>query len=230
MFSISSGNDAEYKPEFVNNYELGAKSTLPGGAVYLAAAAFFLDYTDLQVNQLVNVGGVPTFTTSNAAEAESWGLELEATWEPTDALRFTAAYGYLNGEFSDFQNATSSGEDYSGNQLPEAPEHSLSLNGDYRNTLTDTMDFVVHADTSYRSKLYFSPSNDPDYTQDAVTLLNARIGIAASDDSWSLMLWGRNLTDETYAVSRSAGVIIPGQQIQSLGAPRTWGVELRARY
>lgn len=230
VFSISPTNDNEYRPEFVNNYELGAKSTLAGGAVYVAAAAFFLDYTDLQVNQLVNVGGVPTFTTSNAAEAESWGVELEATWEATDALRFTAAYGYLNGEFSDFQNATSSGADYSGNRLPEAPEHSLSLNGDYRNRLSDTLDFVAHADTSYRSELYFSPGNDPDYSQDAVTLVNSRIGIAASDDSWSLMLWGRNLTDETYAISRSAGVIIPGQQIQSLGAPRTWGVELRARY
>ncbi len=230
VFSINSGDDAEYKPEFVNNYELGAKSTLAGGAVYLAAAAFFLDYTDLQVNQLVNVGGVPTFTTSNAAEAESWGIELEGTWEATENLRFTAAYGYLDGEFSDFQNATSSGADYSGNRLPEAPEHSLSFNGDYRASLTEALDFVAHADTSYRSELYFSPGNDPDYMQDAVTLVNSRIGIAASDDSWSLMLWGRNLTDETYAVSRSAGVIIPGQQIQSLGAPRTWGVELRARY
>ena len=61
VFSISPTNDNEYRPEFVNNYELGAKSTLAGGAVYVAAAAFFLDYTDLQVNQLVNVGGVPTF-------------------------------------------------------------------------------------------------------------------------------------------------------------------------
>jgi iron complex outermembrane recepter protein len=230
VFSINAGSDAEYKPEFVNNYELGAKSTLADGTVYLAAAAFFLDYTDLQVNQLVTIGGVPSFTTSNAAAAESWGLELEATWEPIDALRFTAAYGYLHGEFSDFQNATSAGEDYSGNSLPEAPEHSLSINGDYRRSMTSSLDFVLHADASYRSEMYFSASNDSDYTQDAVTLLNSRIGIAASDDSWSLMLWGRNLSDEAYAVSRSSGVIIPGQQIQSLGAPRTFGVELRARY
>ena len=132
--------------------------------------------------------------------------------------------------FRTSRTQTSSGADYSGNRLPEAPEHSLSLNGDYRNRLSDALDFVAHADTSYRSELYFSPGNDPDYSQDAVTLVNSRIGIAASDDSWSLMLWGRNLTDETYAISRSAGVIIPGQQIQSLGAPRTWGVELRARY
>jgi iron complex outermembrane recepter protein len=230
VFSISGTNDAEYRPEFVNNYELGAKSTFADGAVYLAAAAFFLDYSDLQVNQLVTVGGVPAFTTSNAAAAESWGLEVEATWVPTDALRVTAAYGYLNGEYSDFQNANSSGADYSGNKLPQAPEHSLSINGDYRRPLSGMLDFVLHADTSYRSEMYFSPSNDPDYTQDGVTLFNSRIGIAASDDSWSLMLWGRNLSDETYAVSRSGGVIIPGQQIQSFGAPRTLGVELRARY
>ncbi|WP_169711845.1 TonB-dependent receptor [Henriciella litoralis] len=230
VFSISPTDSAEYSPEFVNSYELGAKSSFANGTLYGAAAVFFLDYTDLQVNQLINVGGVPTFTTSNAAEAESWGIELEGNWMPIEDLVLTASYGYLNGEYSDFENATSAGADYSGNTLPEAPEHSASLAGNYRHPLTSALDFTLHGDANYRSEVFFSASNEPDYTQDAVTLVNARIGVAAADDSWSVTLWGRNLTDETYAVGRSAGVIIPGQQIQSLGAPRTVGIELRGKF
>ncbi len=229
-FSITPTDDAEYDPEFVNNYEIGAKSSFADGAVYVSAAAFLLKYSDLQVNQLVNVGGVPTFTTSNAAKAESWGLEFEGSWRPVDTVRLGLAYGYLNGEFDDFQNATSSGDDYSGNKLTEAPAHTLSLNGDFRQPLTGAIDLVAHADMSYRSKLYFNPANNPDYVQDGVALANMRAGFAATDDSWSVVMWVRNLTDKDYAVSRSAGVIIPGQQIQSLGAPRTWGVELRGRF
>lgn len=229
-FSITPTDDAEYAPEFVNSYEIGAKSSFADGAVYVAAAAFLLDYKDLQVNQLINVGGVPTFTTSNAAKAESWGIELEGSWRPVDQLDLGVSYGYLNGEFDDFQNATSGGDDYSGNRLPEAPKHTLSVNGDFRQPLSGAIDFVGHADMTYRSALFFDASNNPDFVQDGVALVNLRAGLAASDDSWSIVMWARNLTDETYAVSRSGGVIIPGQQIQSLGAPRTWGVELRGRF
>ena len=229
-FSITATDDAEYAPEFVNNYEVGAKSSFADGKFYIAAAAFLLKYRDLQVNQLINVGGVPSFTTSNAAKAESWGIELEASWSPVEQLRLGAAYGYLDGEFKDFQNATSAGADYTGNTLTEAPKHTLSVNGDFRQPLSSEIDFVAHADMSYRSSLFFSASNDPDYTQDDVALVNLRGGFASPEDHWSVVMWVRNLADETYAVSRSAGVIIPGQQIQSLGAPRTWGVELRGRF
>jgi len=230
VFSITPNDNAEYDPEFVNSYEAGVKTTLAGGAVYLAGSVFWLDYSDLQVNQLINIGGVPTFTTSNAATAEASGIELEGLWQVTGALSFSGSYSFLDATFEDFTNATSAGADYSGNDLPQAPDHTLSLAADFNTPVAEGMEFVAHADLSYRSSLFFGPENNPAYSQDDVTLINARVGFTFQDDRWSVMLWGRNIGDETYAVSRSAGVIIPGQQIQALGAPQTWGVELRGRF
>ncbi len=48
-----------------------------------------------------------------------------------------------------------------------------------------------------------------------------------ADAGWSLFLWGRNLTDKDYAITRDDGVLVPGQITQSLATPRTYGIEAR---
>jgi len=88
VFSIAPSDDAEFQPEFVNSYEIGVKSAPQGTGLYVAGSAFWLDYTDLQVNQLSLVGGIPTFATSNAASAEAWGIELEGKRVPVNIETF----------------------------------------------------------------------------------------------------------------------------------------------
>lgn len=227
-FSITPTDDAEFAPEFVDSYELGYKTNLAGGAMYFAGSVFWLDYTDLQVNQLRNVGGIPTFTTSNAASAESFGIELEARWRPSANFSLTGAYAYLDASFNDFVDATAGGADYTGNRLPQAAEHSASISADFRSPLSDGIDLVIHGDATYRSEIFFGPSNEADFSQEGYALLNARAGLDLGD--WSVMAWGRNLTDETYATYRGGGVIDPTQRLQALGAPRTWGIELRGEF
>ncbi|UPT62783.1 MAG: TonB-dependent receptor [Hyphomonadaceae bacterium JAD_PAG50586_4] len=225
-FSITPTDDAEFAPEFVDSYEFGYKRN--AGALYFAGSIFWLDYTDLQVNQLRNVGGIPTFTTSNAASAESYGIELEARWRPSESFSLSGAYAYLDASFNDFVDATSGGADYTGNVLPQAAQHSASISADFRSPLSSGIDLVLHGDANYRSEMFFGPDNDADFSQDGYALLNARAGLDLG--SWSVMAWGRNLTDETYTTYRGGGVIDPSQRLQALGAPRTWGIELRGQF
>jgi iron complex outermembrane receptor protein len=227
-FSITPADDAEFAPEFVNSYELGYKTSTAGGALYFASSIFWLDYSDLQVNQLRNVGGIPTFTTSNAASAESYGLELEARWRASENFSLSGSYAYLDASFNDFVDATSGGADYTGNVLPQAAEHSAAISADFRSPLSSEIDLVLHGDASYRSEIFFGPSNDAAFSQDGYALLNARAGVDFGP--WSVMAWGRNLTDETYAMYRGGGVIDPTQRLHALGAPRTWGIELRGQF
>ena len=63
-----------FRPEFVKSYEAGAKITGFDQRLRFNAAAFFTDYTDLQVLALIGVAP----TTQNAAEAEIQGFELGA--------------------------------------------------------------------------------------------------------------------------------------------------------
>ncbi len=225
VFSITPTDDARYDPEKVDSYELGLKSTLLDGAARLNVALFSLDYKDLQVNQLVLVGGVPRFQTSNAATAESKGAEVEFQWQATEGLLLSASYGYTDANFKSFKNANSAGDDYSGNVLPYAAKNSIHAAATYAAPIGGSLTLQGRVEGNWRDHVYFDPSNDPIATQDGYTTVDARVELSAQA-GWSVALWGRNLTDETYALARTAGVIVPGQYTQQLGAPRTYGIEV----
>lgn len=72
-----------FAPEQVDSYEVGYKGSLMDGALYVALAGFYADYTDVQIPGSVacNAGGVQTFCgiVSNAGKATFKGLEFEST-------------------------------------------------------------------------------------------------------------------------------------------------------
>jgi len=92
------------------SYEIGSKSTLLDGAMVFNAALFYQDYSDKQVgvSRFNPVTGTDVGGIENAAEAEIWGLELEANWQVTDRLSLYGGYSYVNSEYSDFVLETSS--------------------------------------------------------------------------------------------------------------------------
>ena len=91
-------NDADprFRPEFVNAFELGTKNTLAGGRVQLSASAFYYDYKDYQVSQIVDRA-----TLNENFDATLYGLDLEAAWQATDRLRLNANLGFLKTRIAD---------------------------------------------------------------------------------------------------------------------------------
>jgi iron complex outermembrane receptor protein len=79
----------DFKPEFVNAYELGTKNTLLDGALTLNGDVFFYDYTGYQISQIVDRTSV-----NLNFNATVDGAELEATYEPLPGLKFSFAGGY----------------------------------------------------------------------------------------------------------------------------------------
>ena len=71
---------------------------------------------------------------------------------------------------------------------------------------------------------------DPQKLQDAYTLVNARFGIGSANRSWTLELWGQNLTDETYSQVGFDAPLQTGSWNAFLGAPRLYGLTLRLAY
>ncbi|MGE5565074.1 MAG: TonB-dependent receptor domain-containing protein [Parcubacteria group bacterium] len=81
----------EFRPEFVNAFELGTKNTLLGGALVLNATGFFYDYRDYQVSKIVD----RTANNENF-DAKVWGVELEGLFQPNAHLRLNGSIGYLD--------------------------------------------------------------------------------------------------------------------------------------
>ena len=61
-------------------------------------------------------------------------------------------------------------------------------------------------------------------------MLNASVDIGGSDDSWSLMLWGRNLTDHESLILAFPTTASPGSYSGYPNQPRTYGITLRTEF
>jgi iron complex outermembrane receptor protein len=229
VFSVTATDDAQYRPEKVTSYELGLKTELLERRLRLNLAAFYMDYSDLQQNQLITGGGgIARFQTSNAAAAHSTGIEIDAAARIGRDAQITGAYGYTDAEFDSYPNATAAGADFTGNRLPFAPRHTASLAGEWSPALSGTLRLFTRGEVAYRSRIFFGSDNS--FSDDDLILVNARLGIGPDSDAWRLTLWARNLINARHALNRAAGAIVPLQVIQVLGAPRTFGVEARLRF
>lgn len=102
-----------FKPEYVNAFEIGTKNSFDGGRFTLNATAFYYDYKDYQISQIVD-----RIAFNENFNASSYGLEFEAAWRPSRAFRVDANLGYLrtrlkDGEQSiDVMNRTQGNEDW----------------------------------------------------------------------------------------------------------------------
>jgi outer membrane receptor protein involved in Fe transport len=88
---IQVAHPMTFAPEFVDAFELGTKNTLFDGALTVNADAFYYNYENYQISQIVDRTSI-----NLNFDAHVKGAELEATWEPLPGLRFNFAGGYEN--------------------------------------------------------------------------------------------------------------------------------------
>jgi outer membrane receptor protein involved in Fe transport len=86
-----TGISPNFKPEFVNSFEIGTKNSLFNRRLTLNLTGFYYDYSNYQIAQGVNM----TIATQNV-NATVKGLEFEAIFQPVRGLRFDTQIGYLD--------------------------------------------------------------------------------------------------------------------------------------
>ncbi|WP_299322566.1 TonB-dependent receptor [Parasphingopyxis sp.] len=218
-----------FAPEFVWTYEAGFNSMFADRRVILNGAAFYSDYTNLQLLSVTSdpQGGIVALV-ENAGKARIVGFELELTAMPVPGLRFDAGLGYLDAEYRQLDaSVTSITLD---DDLVKTPEWSFSIGAQYTADLSDDWQLMLRADYAYRSTVQHVPDNNPLLEQSGYGLLNARIAFGPSDESWELAVFGTNLTDELYIANGLSQADTLGTTDVTYGRPREWGVSLSARF
>ncbi|HZD51906.1 MAG TPA: TonB-dependent receptor, partial [Woeseiaceae bacterium] len=101
-----------FHPETVKSWEVGLKSSWLDDRVTSSIAAFRGDYEDVQIPGSVGFdsdgdGVVDSFVgiTSNAADADINGVELEGAAQLAEPLSFSWSIGYIDAEFNEFIDA-----------------------------------------------------------------------------------------------------------------------------
>lgn len=211
-----------FDPETVTAYELGAKTPLFGRALQLRTALFKMDFEGFQLNTYDGT----IFTVSNAGEVNSQGIEFESTLSAFEFVRLRAAY-----TFSDtvYGPATADAA-LRGKQLTNAPKHTGQLGVDFRHPfLWDGSDIVANLVGRYQSTVNTGADLHPAKEQKGFPLFNARVGVTLPAD-FEVSLWGANVTDQHYNIVIFNAPSQSGSFVGSVGAPRTFGIDLRKRF
>ncbi len=236
--TITPQKSTEFGGEFVQSYEVGEKATLFNRKLLLNATFFYQDFTDFQLNTFNGL----VFVVDSVPEITSKGLDTDFYWFPIHNLSFQGGltvadtrYDLSGAELADLIARTGF-QGSRGSRLSLAPLYSASLSSTYTYDINDDYKVRFNAGFKFSSNYNTGSDLDPDKQQKDFWLMNARVAFAPRDDRWSLEVWAENLFDRDYKqVAFDSGY----QNVPSnatgvldafLGAPRTFGVTVRARY
>ena len=218
------GLQPAFRPETLNNYEIGLKSTLFDRRLRVNVSAFYYDYTNLQVSLVEGVA----LETKNAASATIKGLEAEITALPTPDLTLTLNASYLDSAYQKFTDTDPARPllgpiNVAGNELDNAPKAKINFQAEYRITLQNRQ-IIPRIDVTWTDRTYFSPFNLDAVSQPSWFMLNADVRYVISGSGWSFDAYVKNLTDVTYVVGATASTALLGAPVVGqYGAPRTFG-------
>ncbi len=190
-----------YTPEHSWTYELGGRCEMFERRLSLTFALFYTHVNNIQIIQLLDQGTSGRIVT-NAGKSSSKGVELSLRYNPTKNFTLFTEYGFADAHFANYLTTKKEGRkdvkvDYSGNYIPFAPQHTLSIGasyvynfkyGSFINRLIANMQYTG------AGKIYWTEDNS--VYQPFYGLTNA--SITAEKGSFALELWGKNIFDKKY--------------------------------
>ena len=228
-----------FDPEYVDNIEVGFKSSLLDGAMTLNAAYFYSDYTDKQESVLVPRGLADVATiVRNAATEEISGIEVDLSWQITQNWFVRANYGYLDASYDNFMADIDGGAaieptDNSYMRPRNTPENSFGITttytaavgpGNLQGVLAYRYRDSIEVDLV--SQVPTKPVSPADSggigSMGSIYDLSAQISYMFSDDRYRVTVYGKNLTDERELLTQTIGGIATRGYWND---PRTYGVE-----
>ena len=183
----------EFDSEDLIELEAGIKGR--SGALGYQIAAFYDRRRDQQVKSSivrVRADGSTEFIdfNGNAAKGTNSGVEVSFDWQVNENFELFGTLGLLDAEFDSFINEV--GDDLSGRAQAHAPDYTAHFGGRLL-----AGDWTLQLDTSLKDSYFFSDGHNVDGNSD-YALINGSVNWQR--DRLGVRLWGRNLTDEDYAV------------------------------
>ena len=224
-----------YQPEMVDSYEIGLKGSAFDRRLSFSSAIFYNDYTDQQVTtQVPAVGGIASFV-DNVGSSKFFGAEFEGSVVLTDSLTANVAIGYLDSKFEEFLRynlTTQKYEDISSQVvLQNAPKWTGYLGLTWRGDVAGGS-LAVTPSVSYRDDYSQFEFPNPVLDQDAFALVDLSAVWTDPSRTWTVGVYGKNLTDEEYRVGgyNFAGAAYNNSLIGYYGPPRTVTASLQYKF
>ena len=233
----------EFDAETSESYEVGMKAEFPDQALRLNVALHMTDYSDLQVNTFNGTG----FNLRNAGTAETYGGEVELTWQATETLQITSSYARTISDYGSFDQGncwlaspfrgvvdpggdgtlTPAFCDRAGAKISPNPEDFFIITARQEFTISDGITGFVLGEYNFVGEQFMESSNDPYEFQDSYNLINLRAGLILEEYGVEVTAWGRNVTNTEYYGTNFDPPIQEGKLNAYQRDPATYGVTAR---
>lgn len=236
--------DVVFDAETSDAFELGMKADFPEQAMRVNVALHRTDTEDLQTISFQGNG----FALDNAGVAETYGVEADVYWQPTDSTSLTFGYAYNNAEYAEFESGPcwvgtpwhtgepdpgDNGEgvcDRSGNPVSSNPENVFVFSANQEFSIGSSTTGFVYGEYIYTDERMTDVNNDPEKLDGSYYLLNLRAGITLENYDLQITLWGRNVTDQEYTNTIADSVVQDGKFNAYHAEPATWGITARKNF
>lgn len=237
-YNIGSSQRTPYEPEEIWSYESGVKTILFDDHLQFNASAFLYDYTNLQAQD--SIANQPIIR--NVGKAEVKGAEIEFAALLSEVFRVDGSVTYLDAIFTEgvlseplrpapLTDAPGSTlRDLNGLRLPRAPEWKMNI-GAQADFAAFGGDLTLRADYAWQDEIFFTVFNINAASQQSYGVVRARATYSPVHGRYAVALFGENLSDETYFTNQIlTGTTYGAEFVGSLGAPRTFGIEISTKF
>jgi outer membrane receptor protein involved in Fe transport len=192
----------EVETDEVKNYELGWKMDLIDGQFRWNGSAFFVDIANLQT-QIFDPSITNLFFSSNAADAEIYGIESDFTIAPyaTPGLTIAGAFSILDTEITEVLIPTN--DVIVGEELAFAPGFQGNLRARYEWDLNNSLEAFIQPQVTYSASKFTDIIEINKIKLDSYTVFDLSAGVVA--DRWRFEVFGENLSDKRAQISGSFG-------------------------
>lgn len=229
-----------FKPETINEIELGVKSEWLQKRLRVNAAVYASRYRDRQINRFdTDLNGGAATVIENAGESEYLGGEIEIHALPTNGLSISASFSHVDVDLKEVRAADGSNIAGLYHEVTEGPETTAQIAAEYTFPFVLGSKISARADWSHESGYYFFPRDDENPFNSQIKRgptdhLNARLrwdDLDLGKSRWRLStsLWVKNLTNEIYH-ARGIDFGVLGYAGVIFSEPRTYGMDFTLRF
>ncbi len=216
----------KYDSESLWSREIGFHWRWPEKRLRASGAIFYItsdNWQDVQVTTDDEGRPISTDYIRSDASIRTRGIELEASWQASDALSIDGHFGYVDAEYRDLQLTEEI--NVRGQSIQFVPEYDGGLSVRYE----WPFGVYVRAEAGFTGEMAMRARGDA--IQDPVTTLGLQIGYEG--ERFAARIFGENLTDERRASGLALDNLLFGSDglfYSPLDAPRIIGAELEARF
>ncbi|WP_233265967.1 TonB-dependent receptor domain-containing protein [Formosa sp. L2A11] len=228
VINITATETNVLSDETVLSYEIGAKSLFLNNRLQFDVNAYIYDYSNFQTSVTEFENGTLTATTKDSGNASTFGFEVATQFAFTKNSSFFANYSYIDASFDD-KDSDGNEQELAGNTFRLTPKNSFSLGFNINPTVNKNLDVFFRPSYTYKSKVFFEETNLPEISQDGYGLLNFRTGLHLYK-KYEITFFMNNVLDEEYIIDAGNTGEAFGIPTYIGGAPRLYGIQLKANF